>query len=617
MDLATAKDDGGVGAVPRDLEGRAVSINVSIAATAALLTFLGIFRFEKAAVIGSAVSGSEWLRVFLADLATAGTVGAASWLLQSVLPQRLHLYARRMTLLVVAAIGVLAVVEHQFFLSTGIGLRWRIALYALENVGGLGGVLSAGIDHRFAVRLSLVALCVLLLSRASAAVPRRRRIGQSAGVAVVLIAACVSLAVSQTPGFNPVPLGVISFLDLAPQRLHAGAPLSLYRQPRITAVDTVRRKNVIVIVLESTRADAAWFDGPAERAAMPFLNNLALRGVRVEPTYAVISHTSKSLAAIFCGMYPRLRHEILEAQPGGLPLNCLPRLLGEMGYDTLFLQTAKGDFENRAQLLRNLGFESWRLQEDLPQSPQYGYFGMDERAMLAPALDFVRQRREQRKPFLLSLLTVSTHHPYATPLDHGVSANDRAAYRGALGYVDGFLRDFVDGLNAQGALDDTVLIIVGDHGEAFQEHKGRRQHDAVPYEEGLRVPLLLVGPQDAVGTPRRIQSISSHLDIVPTIFEALAIRWDGALPGRSLLSPREERSVISSCYFRDYCMSERVGSRKTIYHFDRAPAEVFDVVVDPRESHDLASTLPPAEIDAAAERMLRLRRSVDAFYGDF
>jgi phosphoglycerol transferase MdoB-like AlkP superfamily enzyme len=320
---------------------------------------------------------------------------------------------------------------------------------------------------------------------------------------------------------------------------------------------------------------------------------------------------------MLCGMYPRLEMPIIETLDGNLPLPCLPALLARAGYRTAFLQSASGRFENRPGLVRNLGFEHGAFLETLERDGRFartGYFGLDEFAMLEPAVSWAAGGGEE--PYLLTVLTVTPHHPYEVPGERGAWRGESLAqYRAAIRHQDRFLGALLGALGARGALDDAVVFVVGDHGEAFGEH-GRLQHDAVPYEEVVKVPLLVLGPESRVGPPRRIGGLRHHVDLMPTVFRLAGIEWRGRLPGEDLFSGDGHARVIASCWYSDYCLAMREGDRKTVFHFWRRPTQVFDLGDDPGELVDLASSLEAREVRAAERSMLAFKRSIDAFYAE-
>jgi arylsulfatase A-like enzyme len=238
---------------------------------------------------------------------------------------------------------------------------------------------------------------------------------------------------------------------------------------------------------------------------------------------------------------------------------------------------------------------------------------MDDFAMLGPAVEWAAEGGPE--PYFLTVLTVTTHHPYEVAGEPW-AGETREQYERALAHQDRFVGALHRGLAAAGALDDTVVIVVGDHGEAFGEHGGL-QHDAVPYEEVVRVPLLVLGPAARIGPPRRVGGLRHHFDLVPTVLGLAGARWRGVLPGRDLFAPEGHERVLSFCWYTNFCAALREGDRKVVFHFGRLPTEVFDLAADPAEERDLAPTLPPEAIDAAERRIVATQLSVDAFYAQF
>ncbi len=343
----------------------------------------------------------------------------------------------------------------------------------------------------------------------------------------------------------------------------------------------------------------------------PFLSRLAQQGAYFSRAYTTVSHTTKAITGIVCGMYPRVSMDFFEATFGVLPMPCLPDLMESLGYRTGYFQTAFEGFENREGLIRNMGFGHWNTGDDLVSKrfQPLAYLGLDDEAMVEPAL---RWMSADPTPFLVTLLTVTTHHPYEVP---GVDASgqlDRTRYADAVRHVDSVLQRLFQRMEERGLTENTVFIFVGDHGEAFGEH-GRSQHDAVAYEEGIRVPLFVYGPPSLV-EPGLVEGLRSQVDVMPTILELLGVEWTGMLPGRSLLSTSGHEQVYTGCWYDEHCLSLVTPTRKYIYNFDNGPTEVFDLVEDPQERRNIAGEVSAEDVSNAILEMQTWRESVRTFY---
>lgn len=571
-------------------------------------------RIEKSVALDAWPVGSlGWLRFVAPDVGLVLVLLAFWWALAR-LPGRAFVVG--LTHVTVAALTVLA---HTFLLITGYRLLWHVARYAVENRAMIGDIVAVGIDGALAVRLLGVLLSVLLAMRMGQGrllvLPRTAVAGvAAAGLSLLLWPMSSGGWLGQLAGndFWALASSAVPLVRPGAAERHLRPPEELYRPPRLTSDEARDRPNIILLLLESTGAGVVAPYGNADHT--PHLDRLSRNGLTVERAYVSVTHTSKALVGVLCGMWPRLEMESWESLEESLPLPCLPRLLRELGYRTAFLQSALGRFEDRFGLVRNMGFGEAAYRETLirPGFRPVGYFGLDERALLEPALSLVTAGGEQ--PFFLTLLTSNTHHPYETP---GISRRQALreplrSYERALVAQDLLLGELVAGLERLGKLESTLLIVLGDHGESFGQH-GPRQHDVVPYEEVTRVPWVLHWPE-RWPEPRTIGGLRHHLDLMPTIMGILAPAWEGTLPGLDLFTTPGHERVISSCWYRDVCLAERSGDLKVIYRFGLRPLEVFDLRTDPGEHDNLAAGLDGAEIREMESRLLGAKLSIDAFW---
>jgi arylsulfatase A-like enzyme len=599
------------------------SAAVFLAHGAALLLFLGFLRFEKALVLKLRLGLAGWIAYFLPEVVFV-VLFTGAWMLPALSPRRpLRLTAHAVFGLLLAVVYALALADHVFFLHTGTRLRLELASYAVANLRMLRGLLGWGANGILVSRIVLavlLALFAVLIGRRRVAPPRRRTVALSMAAAAVLAAlpvsglpvAVASLERSALPEFFG---GVWHSLSRAPGGdLDLVAPADLYQPPAVTGRSD-DPPDLVLVILESTGASAVPPYDPAAGELAPALAALAGRSVLFEDVYATVTHTSKALIGILCGFFPRFEMPTTESHEDGLPLTCAPELLARQGYRTLFLQTAFGQFENRPGLVRNLGYRAAGFLETLDRGRGFaptGYLGIDEFAMLEPAVEWAA--RGGPEPYFLTVLTITPHHPYQVP-GTPLTGEWREQYDETIRFQDRFVGALLDGLRENGALDDAVVVVLGDHGEAFGDH-GRLQHDAVPYEEVVRVPLLISGPEERVGPPRTVGGLRHQVDLLPTLLDLAGAEWRGVLPGRSLLASDGHPWVFSSCWYEDFCLAMREGDRKVIYHFGRRPTEIFDLAVDPEERNDLAPTLPAAEVQAAERKVLAFQLSIDAFWAE-
>jgi arylsulfatase A-like enzyme len=141
-------------------------------------------------------------------------------------------------------------------------------------------------------------------------------------------------------------------------------------------------------------------------------------------------------------------------------------------------------------------------------------------------------------------------------------------------------------------------------------------HGDNPYEEGLRIPLLIHAPGWFEGG-ERVEELASQIDILPTVLDMLGYQVrNGQYPGYSLLRPLpEDRTLNFSCITNRKCLASLKGNEKYIHHYNNQPDELFDLSEDPKEERNLASERSKEELDKRREDLLKWRASVDAVYG--
>ncbi len=410
------------------------------------------------------------------------------------------------------------------------------------------------------------------------------------------------------------------------EELSAGEPEGPVRSPlenvKLEETPDTTRRNVVIISLESTRAKSVTPYNP-DIETTPYLDELAEKSLLVERAYTEIPHTSKALTAVNCGIYPDTDTQITGAKPGGIPARCLPELLEEQGYNTAYLQSATETFEDRPVQVENLGFGYFQALEDMDKEgfQRANYLGYEDDIMLEPSREWLEENAKEA-PFMVMYDTITPHHEYLAPDRYGIKdfAEDPQldGYLNGVRYVDFFVKNIIEQYKDLGLYEDTIFVILGDHGEAFGEH-GVRGHDGVIYEEGQKVPLIVHDPKRWQNGERVSgETPVNQLDVAPTILEMLGYEAvDGEYPGRSFLGPLPRyRTLFMSCRPDPTCAASIEGDRKYIYHYGNQPEEFYDLSEDPRERNNIAGQLPPGELERRREELLEWRSRTAALYDD-
>ena len=126
--------------------------------------------------------------------------------------------------------------------------------------------------------------------------------------------------------------------------------------------------------------------------------------------------------------------------------------------------------------------------------------------------------------------------------------------------------------------ESTLVVVVGDHGEAFGQH-GQTTHAYEIYEENIHVPCLFINPQ--ISAERR-QGAGGLVDLAPTLLEGLGKDIPATWQGRSLFNKKKDDYVFFFSPWSDYLFGYRNGDKKYIYNASRNTTLFFDLKKDPR-----------------------------------
>ncbi|QIN85364.1 sulfatase-like hydrolase/transferase (plasmid) [Rubrobacter tropicus] len=536
-------------------------------------------------------------------------------------------------------VALLTVAAYRFFAVTGSRLDLDTVLYFLSSPGEVAPVVASEASPVLFAAVAAALLYALLgpgllawaVGGGGSSRPNPRPTWRAPAVAGLWALVFVSLSAlvgaargpsdGMLSGSPPVELVAAEVGHLGAARTY-GVDAARVRENLPTATSLkptpgAEKRNVVLISLESTRARSVT---PYNRnlKTTPFLDGLSGESILAERAYAVTPHTTNALTATVCGIDPPDREET-ESLGDRIPSRCLPELLDDQGYKSAFFQSVKEDFERRPQVAKNMGYEDFYSLEDMNTTgfERANYFGYEDDAMLGPSREWLEQNGE--KPFFATYNTITPHHQYLAPEGrHGrkdFAEDDQLnRYQNSVRYLDFFVENLIRQYKEMGLYEDTVFVIQGDHGEAFGEH-GRYQHDNVIWEEGIRIPLMVLDPSRPAS---RVKAPVNQLDVLPTVADLLGYRIEGGeYPGRSIVDPLpEDRAIKASCWYENECVASVKGDEKYVYHYGARPEELYDLSEDPSEKNNVAADAPPGYLKARREELLRWRAEVEAAYGE-
>jgi hypothetical protein len=375
--------------------------------------------------------------------------------------------------------------------------------------------------------------------------------------------------------------------------------------------------NVVIVVLEGVQYDctslAAEQGGIAPQCSQaadgmtPYLAALAKQGASFTNARSVVTHTTKALFALMTGRYPSASQDLSETVPQDEPYASLATILEKgLRFRTAFFQSATGTFEARPGLIYNLGFDKFFAREDLHDVNHFvGYLGADEFAMLDPIAQWIQS---ENTPFLLTLLCSVTHDSYIVPAWYAPRADSQEErYLQTVTYTDRFLAALDARLTELGLAEETILCVVGDHGEAFSEH-GMMGHERIAYDEVLRIAMCLRAP-GLIEPGTRVTAPVSSVDLAPTILDLLGFETTPmAFDGSNALGPLPpDRRVFLAGWMQQGPAGYVQNDKKFVYDPDNGRVRVFHLGVDPLELNGI--DLPQAEAAELSRQIMEWRRN--------
>ena len=407
--------------------------------------------------------------------------------------------------------------------------------------------------------------------------------------------------------------------------------------------DTVKiqtRPNVILITISSLRADHVSCMG-YDRQTTPNFDKFAGDNILFTNAFATSSWQMPAVGSIFTSMYPSDHEAIHVIKKLGANVNTIAGILNKNGYHT-------AGFGCNPRLMGDWGFgKGFEIYDDYSVLMSLSSMSLDEDG----SIDINKRRTNDlvndavfrwlesnvHSPFFLSVHYYDTHWDYlpeepydklfAGDYDGDIDGTeiakeplysnrpcDRdvehmiALYDGEVRQTDDDLGELLRVLEANGRLEDSIIIIMGDHGEQFYEH-GNTSHHGV-FDELIHVPLAMSIP--GANSPRKVTSLVSGVDIMPTVLSYTGIEIPQQCKGVSLKAlVNDESDNVRDFVFAEYAggaVEECSAVRFENYKFVQQGGDLFayDLVADPSEMKKIYRGEFTVEMDKLLEKVEHL-----------
>lgn len=355
-----------------------------------------------------------------------------------------------------------------------------------------------------------------------------------------------------------------------------------------------RKQNVVIWVWESVGERFLRAHHPFGEADAPNLERLKRKGaVRFTQTYVECPLSAESDWTFMTGTSPPANPRVFKTE---LPLPrhgpYLPSVFDAAGYRTMFLSSSFLESWGETRFLQEAGLDVLEDGKSLPNRGRYKYqtWSIEGRAIVERFFEWQDAERSGGKPFFALLWNVETHHNYTwigMPKELE-SAPELTRYYAAINYTDKLLGEFYAGLEARGLAEDTLVVVIGDHGQGFGrgEHPYDRFHSLLINEDVLHVPLVYLHPELPAGGTL-VDTPVTLTDIYPTVLDLVGIPVPAGIDGASMASPYRPR-VLTHRTITWWPMAARAGRYKLVQDRRDDPPELYDTATDPWEARDVS-----------------------------
>lgn len=314
--------------------------------------------------------------------------------------------------------------------------------------------------------------------------------------------------------------------------------------------------NVLLYVADAIRADHLSCYG-YDRETSPTIDELAADGVRFQHCFSPATWTRPVAASLLTGLYPPAHGTRTREDKLAPSHDTLAEQFRNAGYETVGI-TSMGNVSSPMGFDRGFDrfFDLYRDEEIIAKRntssaadeelyEEEGTIALPRAADIAATFDDWLSGHDGEEPFFAFCWGIDPHEPYDPPPEYdrfgdpdydgpvdgsreslkqvetdADLARLEALYDGEIKYTDACLDTLVESLRSAGVFDETLVCLVGDHGEAFHEH-GRLTHGHAPYDELVHVPWVVRPPGEASSVSP--EALVSLVDVYPTLLDAAGI----------------------------------------------------------------------------------------------
>ena len=352
-------------------------------------------------------------------------------------------------------------------------------------------------------------------------------------------------------------------------------------------------KNVVILIVESMGKEYigsynADLDGGRYKGYMPFIDSLLTRSLTFKYSYANGRISMDAMPSILSGL-PMMVEPFFLTPASLNDVDGISSILDREGYSTAFFHGAHNISMGFSAYAHSIGYKRYFGLDEYCKSPKYG--GMDDwdgkwAVWDEPFLQFTLDNiDEMKQPFLATVFTASSHHPYNVPKQYRDSLKNEGGHpiHKCVRYTDLALRRFFERASREPWFNNTVFVLVADH-------TNQSSHDVYKTDLGLySIPIIFFAPDGSIAAAQRDDIIVQQTDITPTLLHLLGYGQPYLAFGNDLLSVDPAQTWAFNYNAGVYQLIK--GDLLLQFDGDRTKA-VYRFKSDPLLKNNLAGQLP-------------------------
>ena len=281
------------------------------------------------------------------------------------------------------------------------------------------------------------------------------------------------------------------------------------------------RPNIVYILLESFDREVIESLG-GEKGVTPNLDTLISEGILFSSIYANSFRTDRGIVSALSGYPAQPTMSIIKYPNKTQHLHSLMTALKTEGYHSSFLYGGDVNFANIRSYLLSQQVKDITGDKDFPVQHLMNKWGAPDHITFPRFLQQIKE--EKQKPYIKTFLTLSSHEPFDVPFHHF-----EHPYINSVAYTDSCLGDFIREFKKMPEWDNTLLILIPDHGIRYPE--------SVNYASPERHDIFMIWAGGAVKAPQEITQVCSQMDNVATLLTQMQISTADFRFSRNVLHP--------------------------------------------------------------------------------